>query len=207
MPADVVLASNNRGKLEELCALLPPWVRVQTAAELSVELPEESGQTFAENALLKARAAAGQTGLVAVADDSGLEVDALRGLPGVRSARFAGEPSSDAANNALLLERLAGVPAPERGARFRSIVAVVTPEGDEWLAEGSVGGYIVLAPRGANGFGYDPLFVPEGRDRTMAELTLEEKNRISHRARAFEQAARRLVPFLERRRTDSDRTS
>lgn len=202
MPAEVVLASNNRGKVRELQSLLPSWVAVRTARDVNVVLPEETGTTFAENALLKARAAVTQTGLLAIADDSGLEVEALAGAPGVRSARFAGEPSNDAANNALLLSRLEAVPAEERAARFRSVVAVVTPEGEEWLAEGTIAGRILLAPRGTNGFGYDPLFVPEGLDQSMAELTLEEKNAISHRALAFREAARRLVPLLQRRRTD-----
>lgn len=198
----IVLASGNRGKLRELQALLPEWVAVRTAGELGVVLPEETGTTFAENALLKARAAAEQTGLIAVADDSGLVVEALAGAPGVRSARFAGEPADDAANNELLRRRLEGVPAHERRAEFHSTVAVVTPEGEEWLAEGTLAGRITHAPRGSQGFGYDPLFVPEGLDRTLAELTLEEKNAISHRARAFQAAARRLVPLLQAGRTE-----
>ena len=198
----IVLASSNRGKLRELQALLPGWVAVRTASELAVVLPEETGTTFAENALLKARAAAHQTGLIAVADDSGLVVEALAGAPGVRSARFAGEPASDEANNALLLRRLENVPRGARGARFHSVVAVVTPEGEEWLAEGTLPGRITRSRRGSHGFGYDPLFVPEGRDQTLAELSLDEKNAISHRAHAFQAAAHRLVPLLEDQRTE-----
>ncbi|MDI3340372.1 MAG: RdgB/HAM1 family non-canonical purine NTP pyrophosphatase [Sphaerobacter sp.] len=196
----IVLASNNRGKVEELARLLPDWVRVLTAAEAGVQLPEETGTTFAENALLKARAAAAQSGHIALADDSGLEVDALGGEPGVRSARYAGEPTDDAANNALLLERLHGVPAERRSARFRSAVAVVLPDGREHVAEGTIEGTILEEPRGSGGFGYDPLFLPAGSTRTMAELTVDEKNELSHRGRAFRAAATWLLPILEGQR-------
>lgn len=200
----VVLASNNRGKVEELRQLLPAWVSVQTASEANVKLPEETGETFAENALLKARAAAEQTGSIAVADDSGLEVDALGGAPGVHSARFAGEPSNDAANNALLLERLADVPDSQRAARFRSAVAVVIPDGREHVAEGTVEGTILRQERGSGGFGYDPLFLYTPSKRTLAELTIEEKNQISHRGRAFRNAATWLLPILEEERRSAD---
>lgn len=200
----VVLASNNRGKVEELRQLLPAWVSVQTASEANVKLPEETGETFAENALLKARAAAEQTGSIAVADDSGLEVDALGGAPGVHSARFAGEPSNDAANNALLLERLADVPDSQRTARFRSAVAVVIPDGREHVAEGTVEGTILRQERGSGGFGYDPLFLYTPSKRTLAELTIEEKNQISHRGRAFRNAATWLLPILEEERRSAD---
>lgn len=197
---ELVLASNNRGKIEELTRLLPDWVRVRSAAEAGVTLPEETGTTFRENALLKARAAAEQSGLIAVADDSGLEVDALNGEPGVRSARFAGEPPNDAANNALLLRRMRQVPPANRGARFRSVVAIALPNGLEHVATGTVEGVIVEEPRGENGFGYDPLFQPLGSDRTLAEMTLAEKNQISHRGQAFRAAAAWLLPMLERGR-------
>ncbi|ACZ38732.1 RdgB/HAM1 family non-canonical purine NTP pyrophosphatase [Sphaerobacter thermophilus] len=201
----VVLASNNPGKVDELRRLLPEWVRILTASDAGVTLPEETGTTFAANALLKARAAVQQTGHIALADDSGLEVDALGGEPGVRSARYAGEPTDDAANNALLLERLRAVPSAERTARFRSAVAIVTPEGREHVAEGTVEGVILEQPRGSGGFGYDPLFQPAGSDRTMAELATDEKNRISHRGRAFRAAAAWLLPILEAaRREGSD---
>lgn len=198
--ASVVLASNNPGKMEELRRLLPPWVRIRTAEEAGVMLPEETGTTFAENALLKARATARQARSVAIADDSGLEVDALGGAPGVRSARFAGEPGSDAANNALLLRLLQKQRSVPRTARFRSAVAVVAPDGAEHVSEGTVEGVIVEQPRGTGGFGYDPLFRPAGFERTMAELTIEEKNRISHRGQAFRKAATWLLPVLERAR-------
>lgn len=197
---DVVLASQNRGKMEEIKRLLPDWVRVLTATEAGVTLPEETGATFAENALLKARAAAAQTGMIAIADDSGLEVDALEGAPGVRSARFAGLPTDDAANNALLLRSLVGVAPEDRTGRFRSVIAIVLPDGTEYLAEGVVDGTILDEPRGSGGFGYDPLFRPRGDSRSMAELTTEEKNRISHRGQALRIAAAWLVPRLERAR-------
>jgi XTP/dITP diphosphohydrolase len=194
--SEIVLASSNRGKLAELRQLLPDWVRVRTADEAGVTLPEETGTTFAENAFLKARAAAAQTGLIAIADDSGLEVDILEGAPGVRSARFAGERAADAENNALLLEQLRGVPPERRTARFRSVVAAVIPGGTELAAEGVIEGRIVEIARGSGGFGYDSLFQPAGYSRTMAELTMDEKNRISHRGQALRKVAGQLVPLL-----------
>ncbi len=195
---EIVLASSNRGKLAELQQLLPDWVRVCTADEAGVALPEETGTTFAENAFLKARAAAAQTGLIAIADDSGLEVDILEGAPGVRSARFAGERATDAENNALLLERLRGVPPERRTARFRSVVAAVIPGGTGLAAEGVIEGRIVEIARGSGGFGYDSLFQPTGYSRTMAELTMDEKNRISHRGQALRKVAGQLVPLLRK---------
>ncbi len=193
----IVLASSNRGKVRELKRLLPDWVEIVTADEADVTLPEETGATFLDNALLKARAAAQQSGLVSIADDSGLEVDALDGRPGVRSARFAGEDASDADNNALLLAMLRDVSDDRRSARFRSVVAVVSPDGTELHDDGSVEGHILTAPRGSDGFGYDPLFQPIGMQRTFAELALDQKNEISHRGIAFRAVAARLVPFLE----------
>uniref|UniRef100_A0A7C2WE21 dITP/XTP pyrophosphatase n=1 Tax=Thermorudis sp. TaxID=1969470 RepID=A0A7C2WE21_9BACT len=194
----VVLASSNPGKLRELQSLLPPEVEVVSAAEAGVTLPPETGSTFAENALLKARAAAQQSGLIAIADDSGLEVDALGGEPGVRSARYAGPRASDADNIALLLKRLEGVPEGRRTARFRAAVALVAPGGSEFLGEGVLEGQIVHAPRGQGGFGYDPVFQPLGENRTVAEMTLEEKNRVSHRAQALRQVIEALHVWLDR---------
>ena len=155
---------------------------------------EETGTTFLANATLKAVAISRLAGGLVLADDSGLEVDALDGAPGVYSARYAGEGADDAANNARLLENLAGVPASERTARFRCVM-VVARDG-EVLADfdGSVEGRIIEAPRGDHGFGYDPLFVPDGHDATFAELGAEIKNGMSHRARALET----LVPWLDR---------
>ncbi|MBW3666928.1 MAG: RdgB/HAM1 family non-canonical purine NTP pyrophosphatase [Actinobacteria bacterium] len=147
---------------------------------------EETGETLEENALLKGRAVTEATGLPALADDTGLEVDALGGRPGVRSSRFAGQEVSYAENVGLLLEKMAGV--EDRTARFRTVVALVFPDGAEVTAEGIVEGSITAAPRGRNGFGYDPVFEVEGR--TLAEMTLDEKSRLSHRARAIRALAR-----------------
>lgn len=145
----------------------------------------EDGRTFRENALKKARGAARHTGIVAIADDSGLEVDYLRGEPGVRSARFAGEAASDADNNRKLLQCLAGVPPAQRGAAFRCVIAVVAPQGQEAWVEGTCKGVIGEQARGTQGFGYDPLFIIPELGKTLAELPLEEKNRISHRGKAL----------------------
>jgi XTP/dITP diphosphohydrolase len=154
---------------------------------------EENGETFAENAALKAREAVKKTGLIALADDSGLEVDALNGAPGVYSARFAGEPKNDERNNDKLLQLLEIVPEDKRQARFRCALVVATPGGEEYLTEGTVEGQILTERRGSAGFGYDPLFFVPEYARTMAELTLAEKNKLSHRAQAFRQA----IPILQ----------
>ncbi len=150
---------------------------------VATEVPEE-GDTFLANAVAKARAYADMTGLLALADDSGLEVDALRGAPGVRSARFAGEGASDAERNAYLLRLLEGVPPDRRTARFVCVIAIAEPEGELQTVRGTVEGMIAPAPRGGGGFGYDPLFYLPWLGRTMAELSPAEKNRLSHRARA-----------------------
>ncbi|RDV84747.1 XTP/dITP diphosphatase [Ammonifex thiophilus] len=183
----IVLASRNEGKLRELKALLSPlgWEVVPLTSYPDLPEIEETGETFAANALAKARTVASLTGEVALADDSGLEVDYLGGAPGVRSARFAGRQGDDVANIALLLKLLEGVPWEKRKARFRCVIAVVTPEGREYLAEGTVEGYILEEPRGREGFGYDPVFFLPEYGRTFAELPLEVKNQISHRARAL----------------------
>jgi XTP/dITP diphosphohydrolase len=194
----IVLASNNEKKAREMRSLLPGEFKVITASDASVNMPDETGSTFEENALLKARAAAQQSGRISVADDSGLEIDALDGAPGVRSARYAsdhGRPASDDENNRLALEKLNTVPSDLRTARFVSAVAVVTPDGQEIVVRGTVEGTIGTEPRGENGFGYDPLFTPSCSDRTMAELTDEEKNAISHRGRAFEKALPHILSF------------
>jgi len=189
-----VLATFNRDKARELHALLAipeieilPWSDFPGAVS-----PEETGETLSENALLKARAAARHTGLAAIADDTGLEVEALNGEPGVRAARFSGPGATYASNIALLLERMREVPPGLRGARFRTVCAVVFPEGGEILAEGVLEGRIAEAPRGARGFGYDPVFEPAGDPRTLAEMTTAKKNEISHRSRAARALARRL---------------
>jgi XTP/dITP diphosphohydrolase len=193
----LVLASSNDGKLRELRALLadlPVQVlsgRDVLGEDLSVA---ETGSTFEENAILKARAVCRATRLISISDDSGLEVAALGGRPGVRSARFAHERATDAENNAELLKEMENVDPSERSARFRCVLALATPYSDQvQTVEGSCSGMIARAPRGSGGFGYDPLFVvDEQGGRSMAELTEDEKNRISHRS----VAVRRLKPVV-----------
>ncbi|HEY7373037.1 MAG TPA: RdgB/HAM1 family non-canonical purine NTP pyrophosphatase [Polyangia bacterium] len=191
-----MLASRNRGKLREIVPLLGGLgFDLCTVDEIApaCELRED-GDTFEANALAKARQAAAATGLPAIADDSGLEVDALAGAPGVYSARYAGLPSDDARNNAKLLDALSGVPASGRGARFRCVAVFVDPAaGVELLRSGDCAGEILEQPRGDLGFGYDPLFLVPALGRTMAELPLDEKNRLSHRAAAFHALAEALA--------------
>ncbi|SEQ41357.1 MULTISPECIES: RdgB/HAM1 family non-canonical purine NTP pyrophosphatase [Pseudomonas] len=184
--SELVLASHNAGKLKELQAMLGDAVKVRSVGEFSQVEPEETGLSFIENAILKARNAARVSGLPALADDSGLAVDALGGAPGIYSARYA-EGRGDAANNAKLLKALESTPEAERGAQFVSVLALVRHADDPLpiVCEGIWEGRILFEARGEHGFGYDPLFwVPE-RDCSSAELTPEEKNRISHRARAM----------------------
>ncbi len=191
---ELVLASHNAGKLKELQAMLGDAVRVRSVAEFSSHEPEETGLSFVENAILKARHAARVSGLPALADDSGLAVDALGGAPGIRSARYA-DGQGDAANNAKLLEALQDVPDAERGAQFVCALALVHHAEDPLpiLCEGLWHGRILHAPRGEGGFGYDPLFwVPE-RECASAELAPAEKNQLSHRARAMAQLKQRLA--------------
>lgn len=185
----LVLATGNPGKAREIAALLAPaGVSVVSQADFGIEPADEPGATFIENAILKARHAAAGSGLPAVADDSGLVVDALGGEPGIRSARYAGE-GDDAANIRRLLEALAGVPADARSARFVCVTVLLKHPGDPLplVCEGRWEGVIAASPRGSGGFGYDPVFIPLGETRSAAELTAEEKNRLSHRARAFGQ--------------------
>ncbi len=188
------MATLNRAKARELAGLLADLpFEVRALAEVpGATLPEETGATYRDNALLKARAAAAATGALALADDSGLEVDALGGAPGVRSARLGGPGLDDAGRCAHLLEALQGVPPEARTARFRCAVALVDPAGAERVVEGVVEGVILPAPRGSGGFGYDPLFLYPPLGRTFAELTAAEKARVSHRGRALA-AARRLL--------------
>lgn len=184
---ELLAATGNRGKLREIELLLRGTVaHVLSPADFPA-FPEvvEDGETFAENALKKARSAAAITGKAVIADDSGLVVDELGGLPGVRSARFAGERASDAENNAKLLKELDGVPAARRTAAFRCVIALCMPDGPCLTFDGELKGVILHEPRGDGGFGYDPLFlVPEYR-QTLAELPLDVKNSISHRGKAF----------------------
>ncbi|MCM2332112.1 MAG: RdgB/HAM1 family non-canonical purine NTP pyrophosphatase [Pseudomonas sagittaria] len=191
---ELVLASHNAGKLKELQAMLGDAVRVRSVAEFSSHEPEETGLSFVENAILKARHAARVSGLPALADDSGLAVDALGGAPGIRSARYA-DGLGDAANNAKLLDALKDVPDAERGAQFVCALALVRHADDPLpiICEGLWHGQILHEARGTGGFGYDPLFwVPE-RECASAELSPVEKNQLSHRARAMAQLKQRLA--------------
>jgi XTP/dITP diphosphohydrolase len=184
----LVVASSNAGKLRELRALAGALAaNIVAQSDLGVAAVAETESSQRGNALLKARHAARVTGWAALADDSGLEVDALGGAPGVYSARYAGEDASDADNNAKLLAALAGVPAPRR-ARYRAVLVLVAGPDDSapLVAEGRWEGRIATAPRGAGGFGYDPLFLPGDGERSVAELAPEEKNRLSHRAQALD---------------------
>ncbi|OGU17822.1 MAG: non-canonical purine NTP pyrophosphatase, RdgB/HAM1 family [Geobacteraceae bacterium GWC2_53_11] len=183
----LVVATRNKGKIVEINALLAGLVdQISSAADYG-DFPEtvEDGATFEENALKKAREAAVFSGFPALADDSGLVVDALGGRPGVFSARFAGEGADDAANNVHLLSECQLLSEEQRQAAFVCVLAYVTPEGDEQVFSGTVTGRILSVARGEGGFGYDPLFLVDGFERSMAELTLTEKNEVSHRARAF----------------------
>lgn len=189
----LVIASQNRGKIREFAALLSPWFsEVISMGEAGLtESPEETGQTFAQNALLKARFTAERLGLPALADDSGLEVEALNGEPGVRSARFAGEPCDDEANNRKLLRLLEG--RTDRRARFVSSIVLYDPAKDQALCgNGAVYGRILEAPRGQNGFGYDCLFFSDELGKSFGEASAEEKNGVSHRARALADLMRQL---------------
>jgi len=190
--ARLLLATRNPGKLVELRRMLTDF-DVLGLADVP-EFPEapETGATFAENALAKARDAAAATGLPSVADDSGLAVDALNGMPGVLSARWSGRHGDDRANLELLLAQVGDVPDERRGAAFVCAAALVVPGGPETVVHGAWTGRLTRAPRGTNGFGYDPIFVPEGETRTSAELSAAEKDAASHRARAL----RALVPHL-----------
>ena len=205
MSVRLVLATHNRHKLVELRAILLPAVPdlsaddLGTSADVGAPDVPETGVTFAENALLKARALAAHTGLPAVADDSGLCVDVLGGAPGVFSARWAGTHGDDAANLALLLAQLSDVPTEHRRAHFECAAALVTPDGVEHVRRGTLPGRLTTAPRGTGGFGYDPILVPDAQPPraadaplTSAELTADEKNAISHRGEAF----RALAPLI-----------
>ena len=197
MPADtLVLATRNVGKLRELARILGSGTRLAglDAFPGAPDVPE-TGATFEANALLKARAIAAYTKLPSVADDSGLCVDALNGMPGVLSARWAGQHGDDKANLDLVLAQVSDVPEARLGARFVCAAALVVPAGGaarEWVVTGEVEGRLIRAPRGSGGFGYDPIFQPDGFDQTTAEMTADAKDAISHRGRAF----RALAPFI-----------
>jgi len=206
MPTDqaarprLVLATANPHKLIEL-------TRILAANHVDVDLaglrefagaPDvaETGATFADNALLKARAVAAFTGIASVADDSGLCCDALNGMPGVLSARWSGRHGADAENLRLLLAQLSEIPDERRGAHFTCVAALVLPSGRETLSEGILAGRLIREPRGAGGFGYDPIFVPDGEERTTGEMSPAEKDAISHRGRAFRGLARAIAALV-----------
>jgi XTP/dITP diphosphohydrolase len=189
----LLVASSNQGKIREIRALLPSDITVFSLQDLGLLSPEETGATLRENANLKAIHAAKASGMVALADDSGLEVEALEGAPGVRSARYSGEPPDDARNRQALLSALAGVPQGRRDARFVCAVTIATPDGVVRTSEGVLNGTILDHERGSNGFGYDSVFLlPDGR--TVAELLDEEKNAVSHRSAAIQE----ILPLLRR---------
>jgi len=194
----IILATRNPAKLAELRRILAAAGVSAAVTDLSDApgMPEvaETGRTFAANALLKARAVAAFTGLPAVADDSGLCVDALNGMPGVLSARWSGRHGDDEANLRLVLGQIADVPDGERGAHFACAAALVLPSGTEHVAEATVHGSLTRSPRGSSGFGYDPIFVPDGFEVTTAQMSAEEKDKISHRGKAL----RALAPVIAR---------
>lgn len=202
MNKTIILATHNLGKVKELKDLLAD-LSIEIQVKSLPDFPElgpiaETGTTFRENARIKAQTVFLHTGLPSVADDSGLEVDALDGAPGVHSARYAGEDASDQDNNRKLLQELSGVPADRRTARFRSVICAVFSPYQEVFAEGVCEGRIAFEPKGENGFGYDPLFLVEpDYQKTMAELSLMEKNAVSHRSRAFMNLKPLLIQFLE----------
>lgn len=195
----LLIATHNRGKKAEYAAILgdlPLELVSLTDLNIDVEI-EETGKTFEENALLKARGYAALTGLPTLADDSGLEVDALDGAPGIHSARYAGPEASDEDLYTLLLHNLRGVPPSERSARFCCVIALVWPEGREETVEGVCEGRILQEPRGERGFGYDPVFYVPEKGKTMSQLPMEVKNRISHRGRAAVKVKEILRAALE----------
>ena len=191
----VILASGNKKKIRELSAILDRFgMSVITKDEAGFEDvdPEENGETYEENSMIKARAIQELSGDITIADDSGLEVFCLDGAPGIHSARYAGENGDENARNQKLIAALEGVPEEERGARFVTVITMLFPDGKEIVARGECPGHIGLAPAGEGGFGYDPLFIPDGYSETFAQLGVDVKNRISHRARALEELARQL---------------
>ncbi len=184
----LLIATRNAHKLEEIRAMLPGIELVGTDAWREVPDPEETGSTFEANAIIKAEAWCAATGLPAIADDSGLEVDALKGAPGIHSARYAGAHGDTAANNAKLLRELTGIPAEARTARFVCALAYACPGQPTRTLRGVCNGRIIEAGQGSGGFGYDPLFIPEGYTQTFGELPATVKAQLSHRARAFAEA-------------------
>jgi XTP/dITP diphosphohydrolase len=188
----VALATKNPGKVREIASILADAPIELTGPDPAWVPPPEDDPTYRGNALIKARSLATLSATAVLADDSGIEVDALDGGPGPRSARYAGEGASDEENLHKLIEVVARTPERARGARYRCVAVLLTPSGEEHVAEATVEGTLIATPRGSGGFGYDPIFVPIGERRTMAELSAEEKDAISHRGKAF----RALIPAL-----------
>ncbi|MGZ3525801.1 MAG: XTP/dITP diphosphatase, partial [Thermodesulfobacteriota bacterium] len=195
----MIVATRNRGKTREIReALKGLGVRIRSLSDFSnVPEIEENGKTFVDNALKKARYYTKYFGKVTLADDSGLEVDILKGLPGIYSARYAGEKASSQENNEKLLREMEGVPISKRGARFKCVIAVVSPDGREILAEGVCRGRIGFWEKGRRGFGYDPLFILLNHGKTVAQLSLKEKNKISHRGKALRKIRKMIQSFLD----------
>jgi XTP/dITP diphosphohydrolase len=196
--ATLVIATRNKGKIAEIARILSfdSGIQIRSVAEFDLADIEETGTTFEENAALKALTVARATGFAALADDSGLEVDALNGAPGIFSARFAGSHGDDQANNEKLLAELASVAPNKRSARFVAVIAVAKPDGSTIMARGELLGEIALSLRGENGFGYDPLFLPQGSAKTLGEFEPGRKDEISHRAKALAEIAPRIPLFL-----------
>ena len=195
----IFIATGNKHKLSELSRLLPgslptgEKIEYKGLQDFNITLPEETGSTLEENAVLKAVYAAKQSGLMALSDDTGLEVDFLHGAPGVHTARYAGDNCNTTANNEKLLRVLNGVPMSQRAARFRTVACLAWPDGKTKLFEGLCTGHIALHYHGTNGFGYDPIFVVDALHKCFAELTPDEKNAVSHRGHAFEKVANYLA--------------
>lgn len=196
--ATLVIATRNKGKIAEIARILSfdSGIQIRSVAEFDLADIEETGTTFEENAALKALTVARATGFAALADDSGLEVDALNGAPGIFSARFAGGHGDDQANNEKLLAELASVAPNKRSARFVAVIAVAKPDGSTIMGRGELLGEIALSLRGENGFGYDPLFLPQGSAKTLGEFEPGRKDEISHRAKALAEIAPRIPLFL-----------
>ena len=198
----IALATHNAHKVGEILAILSPLVPglsredIASAGELGAPAPVEDGTSFAENALIKARALCASSGLPALADDSGIAVDIMGGAPGIFSALWSGRHGADAENLELLLAQMSDIPAPNRGAAFVCAAVLVKPDGTEVVEMGTVRGVLATTASGTNGFGYDPIFVPDGYDVTSAELSPDEKNRISHRAAAFRALASQVAEVL-----------
>ncbi|MBU3753044.1 MAG: XTP/dITP diphosphatase [Candidatus Nanopelagicaceae bacterium] len=196
---DLVLATRNKGKIAEvqrLISLHAPQITLRSVSEFNLDDVEETGTTFEENALLKAETIARQTGLTALADDSGIAIDALDGAPGVYSARWSGVHGDDAANVAKVLLELSDVPDEDRGAQFVCVIALAHPDGRSIIVRGEVEGVVRRDPIGNHGFGYDPIFQPDGYAITTAQMDPETKDAISHRGKALREIASKIGPFI-----------